>query len=1039
MRFLPIALVASFVALVAFPLQAQSPNGTINGLILDPSNKVITGADILVINDATGVKYSTKTNDDGIYVVTNLPPGPYRLQVSKVGFKTLIKPDIVLNVQDALSINFTLPVGAVFETLTIEAGAPLVNTESAAVGTVINRKFVETLPLNGRSFNTLLQLTPGVTIAPSSADNGSPGQFSISGQRTDSNNFTVDGVSANFGVSPGVGGLSQSGTGTAQAFSALGGTSSLVSVDALQEFRIETSSEAPEFGRSSGGQVILTTRSGTNDLHGGVFDYFRNTVMDANDWFAEAAGKDRAPEHHNDFGAFLGGPIAKDRTFYFLSYEGARLDVPQTGLDQVPSPYARSVASSALLPLLNAFPQPDDPAIVPGVYTSRFTGSFPNRATLDAASIRVDHTFNSHISIFGRYNYAPSDTDGRSANLYTLSTTTSRRVDTQTVTAGIALLISPHMSNEFRANYSTQNANLSSLLDSFGGAVPPSAATLDGGLNGSQTYAYFFPFDANIAASGPQGSNRSRQINFVDGLETTRGTHQLKFGADYRGIFLDVNPAHNSLTQTVTSVQDFVTTGQVDLSAETTVPAQLYSQALSLFAQDTWKVTPRLTMTYGVRWEWNPAPSARGRTTLTAWENTNSPSELKLAPSGTPLWDTSVGNFAPRFGIVYSLTKSGNFVLRAGGGTFYDLSVGSSAQLAVSFPNIASAQYAGVPAPITNGAQYLPVVSLNPPYSFVTGVTRELTLPRSYQWNLAVERSFGQKQALSTTYVGQAGRSLLRQQALFQPNSDFTNEFVLTGNDAFSNYHALQLQFRKTLASSFQALLSYTWSHSLDNSSSDQVIGLSGAVISAARDYASSDFDTRQSFSGAVSYAIPHAGGSQILSALTRDWSLEGLVVARTGFPFNAIVVGTSPDPGGIVRTRPDRIPGQPLWISARTAPGGKMLNYDPVAMIGAFQVPPTARQGTEGRNDIPGFGMTQVDVSISRKFPLWERLTLQFRADAFNIFNHPNFTNPLGYIQFGDFYLQSNQMLNQGLGGLSPIFQQGGPRSLQLSLRVAF
>ena len=218
MRFLPIALVASLVAVIAFPLLAQSPNGSINGLILDPTNKAITGADILVINDATGAKYSTKTNGEGIYVVPNLPPGPYRLQVAKVGFKTLIKPDIVLNVQDALSINFTLPVGAAFETLTVEAGAPLVNTESAAVGTVINRRFVETLPLNGRSFNTLLQLTPGVTIAPSSVDNGSPGQFSIAGQRTDSNNFTVDGVSANFGVSPGSSGLSQSGTGTAQAF-----------------------------------------------------------------------------------------------------------------------------------------------------------------------------------------------------------------------------------------------------------------------------------------------------------------------------------------------------------------------------------------------------------------------------------------------------------------------------------------------------------------------------------------------------------------------------------------------------------------------------------------------------------------------------------------------------------------------------------------------------------------------------------------------------------------------------------------------------
>jgi hypothetical protein len=1038
-RFPQITVVLLLVVGLALPLAAQSPNGTINGLVLDPSSRAITGADVLVINDATGVKHPTKTNDEGIYVVPNLPPGPYRLQVSKTGFKTLIKPDIVLNIQDALSINFTLPVGAAFDSVTVEAGAPLINTESAAVGTVINRKFVETLPLNGRSFNTLLQLTPGVTIAPSSADNGTPGQFSISGQRTDSNNFSIDGVSANFGVSPGVGGVSQSGTGSAQAFSALGGTSSLVSVDALQEFRIETSSEAPEFGRSSGGQVILTTRSGTNDLHGGVFEYFRNTVMDANDWFAKAAGKNRAPEHHNDFGAFLGGPIWKNRTFYFLSYEGAQLDVPQTGLDLVPSAYARSIAPSSLLPLLNAFPQPDDRTIMPGVYTSLFTGSYPNRATLDAGSIRVDHYLNNRVSIFARYNYAPSDTIGRNANLYTLSTATSRTVDTQTFTFGISLLANMNTTNVFRGNYSTQNANLSSSLDRFGGAIPPDAATLDGGLNASETYAYFFPFDANIAARGPQGRNRTRQINFVDDLETTKGAHQLKFGADYRGIFLDVNPAHNNLTQTVTSVQDFLTTGQVNLSAETAVPAQLYSQALSLFAQDTWKVTPRLTMTYGVRWEWNPAPSARGRTTLTAWQNTDTPSQIALAPLGTPLWNTTLANFAPRFGLVYSLTKKGDFVLRAGGGTFYDLSVGSSAQLAVSFPNIASAQYAGVSAPISNGAQYLPVVSLTPPYSFVTGVARNLKLPRSYQWNVALEKAFSQKQAISATYVGQAGRSLLREQALFQPNANFTGEFVLTGNDAFSNYQALQVQFRKTFVSSFQALLNYTWSHSLDNSSNDQVIGFSGTVISAGRDYASSDFDSRHSFSGAVSYSIPTAKGNKPVSSLTRDWSVEGMVVTRTGFPFNAIVVGTSPDPGGIVRTRPDRVPGQPLWIPAPTAAGGKMLNYDSVTMTGAFQVPSTTRQGTEGRNDIPGFGMTQVDLSISRKFPLWERLNLLFRADAFNVLNHPNFTNPLGYIQFGDFYLQSNQMLNQGLGGLSPIFQQGGPRSLQLSLRLSF
>ena len=231
---------------------------------------------MLVVNDATRVQYPGKTNQEGIYLVTGLPPGPYRVQVSKPGFKTIIKPDITLNVQDALAINFTLPLGAISEIVTIEGGAPLVNTESASVGTVIDRQFVESLPLNGRSFNTLLQLTPGVVIAPSSST--SPGQFSVAGQRTDSNNFTVDGVSANFGVGSG-GYLGNTGSGSTQSFSALGSTSSLVSVDALQEFRVETSSFAPEFGRAPGGQVFVpVTRRGTNHFHGEVFDYFREYI-----------------------------------------------------------------------------------------------------------------------------------------------------------------------------------------------------------------------------------------------------------------------------------------------------------------------------------------------------------------------------------------------------------------------------------------------------------------------------------------------------------------------------------------------------------------------------------------------------------------------------------------------------------------------------------------------------------------------------------------------------------------------------------------
>src|SRR6202041_3338 len=262
--------------LLACCLSGQSPNGIINGLVLDPTGGAVAGAEVRIVNDATGVQYIGKTNDEGIYVVTNLPPGTYRLQVSKIGFKSLIKPDIILNVQDLLAINFTLPLGAASETITVVGGAPLMNTESAAVSTVVDRQFAENLPMNGRSFQTLIELTPGVVITPSNAfDNG---QFSINGQRTSSNYWMVDGVSANLSASA----ISATGNGFAGAASSssvLGGTNSLVSVDALQEFRIQTSTYAPEFGRTPGGQISIVTRSGANQFHGTVFDYFRNDKL----------------------------------------------------------------------------------------------------------------------------------------------------------------------------------------------------------------------------------------------------------------------------------------------------------------------------------------------------------------------------------------------------------------------------------------------------------------------------------------------------------------------------------------------------------------------------------------------------------------------------------------------------------------------------------------------------------------------------------------------------------------------------------------
>ena len=1009
---------------------AQSESASVSGRVTDQDNLVMPNVEVEIKNADTGLSYTTKTNGDGFYSFPILTPGNYLMNVHRLQFRSVSVTGIVLHVQDSVSRNFVLQVGSADVSITVTADSLNVNTTDASVSTVVDRQFVESLPLNGRSFNTLLQLTPGVVIASNGGAVTSPGQFSIGGQRTSANNFTIDGASANFGVvandAPGA-----SGTGSAQAFSILGGTSSLVSVEALQEFRIETSSFAPEFGRSPGGQVILTTRSGTNDFHGGVYEYFRNDVMDANNWFSDAATPSiaKAPERHNDFGGFLGGPIWKNKTFFFLSYEGARLRLPQTALDQVPSVAARANVPTAIAPYLNAYPIPNGPVSADG-FTTQFTGAFSNSATLNAGSIRIDHTFNNRFSVFARYNDAPSELAQRNNSPNDLNLL---QATTRTLTLGFNAFLSSRMSNTFRANYSTQYASSTDSLDSFGGAVPPPSNLLLGSLSSQDNLAFVDFFGVGAYLNGPTARNSTKQLNFIDDLSLVVGTHQLKYGVDYRVLDLDTAPAQHTAAYISLGVQDFISSnGQVYLSPSTSNPAQLRSQSLSLYAQDSWKVSRRATLTYGIRWELAPAPAALGTTTLASWTNVNNPSEIALAPPGTAVWHTTYGNFAPRIGLAYALTDAGDFVLRAGGGLFYDLGVGGAASLVSYFPNVVTGNLNVVQLPVADLTPFLPVISTAPPYGTVQAFAPNLKSPVSYQWNIALEKSFAGKQVVSATYVGQAGRSLLRQTALFAPNPNITSDFLVTENDARSNYNALQVQYRRPLAARLQALLNYTWSHSLDNASDDEVVGLSNTVVSAASDYASSSFDVRNSFSGALIYSIPAAAKSGPLSVLTKDWSLNSVIVARSGFPFNAVVQNYSVDPGGEAITRPDLVSGQPIWIQNPTAPGGRALN--PLA----FSIPATPRQGTEGRNDIPGFGLTQVDLSLARKFSFSERLQLQFRADAFNVFNHPNFTNPQATLEYPS-SLQSNKTLNEGLGGLNPLFQEGGPRSLQLSLKLTF
>jgi len=343
---------AAFVlALLSFslpsPVFAQSTNGSLSGRVTDPSKAVVVDAKVVAVRADTNVRYEAATNATGDYVLTNLPPAVYRIEVEKNGFRKVIKPDVIVYVQDALALDFELTLGSVSAAVTVEAGAPLVNTQSPTVSTVIDRTFVENLPLNGRSFQTLIMLTPGVVVTPATfADQG---QFSVNGQRADANYFTVDGVSANFGVT-GYFPMMQTAGGALPALSATGGTNSLVSVDAMQEFRIQTSSFAPEFGRTPGGQISIATRSGTNAFHGSLFEYFRNDALDARDWFVNFNHLPKPEEHLNDFGGVVGGPVVKSKTFFFFSDERLRLYQPSSLQTAVPDAASRQRAPASIGP-----------------------------------------------------------------------------------------------------------------------------------------------------------------------------------------------------------------------------------------------------------------------------------------------------------------------------------------------------------------------------------------------------------------------------------------------------------------------------------------------------------------------------------------------------------------------------------------------------------------------------------------------------------------------------------------------------------------
>jgi hypothetical protein len=1051
------------------PLSAQSDSASISGTVVDRQGGLVPGAQVSVVSTDTNVTVDAKTNNAGVYNVPALKPGHYRMLVSKEGFKQIDLRDVTLNIQDSVNRNFTLDLGGTSETIVVNGNSGLnINTTDASVSTVVDRNFVETMPLNGRSFQSLILLAPGVVTnnPQSAAQAGFAGEFSVNGQRGDANYYTVDGVSANnAGNSSYISGAGSAGA--LPAATALGSTQAIVSVDALQEFRINTSTYSAEYGRQPGGQIQFETRSGTNEIHGTAFDYLRNTIFDANNWFNDFAHVMKPAERQNDFGGVLGGPLSipklysgKDRTFFFFSYEGLRLSQPQPAtISYVPTISLRNTASAALQPLLNAFPLPNctvaqDPQCVDdsveGLSPYLISASLPS--SLDAISVRVDHVVAPWLRLFFRY----SDTESSAVQSINTASygigTYSTEYSARSYTLGADATFGGTVSNQVRLHYSPGSGIQAQELTALGGATPVNIQGLQGLSSDQGSTNLFLGFTnefANLTQAHGFGTPQ-HQWNAVDTVGWVRGHHAFRAGADYRRTTSDLEDGDSSSSPGIdyfygspaSVLSNSIDDAYVGIYARQDVAFTNFSA----FVQDEWRAKSRLSLSLGLRWELNPPPAiVSGAPQRTLNGNFNDPASLALAPIGTPLYKTTYYNFAPRLGLAASLRDQPGreMILRVGGGVYYDTGQQFSALFGAGYgpgtgisTDYGSCCGTSVSFPLPTDLIDLPISnSLIPPYGYIKVVSQHLQLPYTYQWNTSLEQSLGSDQSVIIGYIGSNGRRLLEQDLinLASSNPDFTYAYRYR-NGLSSSYNALQAQYKRRLSHGLQALASYTWSHGLDFESVDQ------GLVPYQR--GNSDFDVRNNFTAALSNDLPSSYGDSWKRALFSKWGTDLRFTARSAFPVE--IEGpslTDPSTGKLYYGLLDYNSSVPLYLSEPDAPGGRVIN------AAAFSTPLPGQLGDAPRNFVRGFGEDEINLAVHREFPLNEQLHLLFRVEAFNLLNHPNFgaidancgNPPPGETCTNPTFGQAISTLASSLGGLTPIYQQGGPRSFQFALKLIF
>ena len=1028
-------------------LALAQDSSSLSGAIVDPSGAFIPGARLTLFEpDKRITKYGI-SNDAGLYTFDGLLAGTYSLTVTKEGFKQHRVERIRITIRDSRSLRIPLEVNpAATSSVTVTAQLEGLSTD-IATGNELEGKTVRDLPVNGRDVQSLVRLAPGVA-----ATNGPNGpEINSNGLRSNTNYYTVDGVSANTGVSAGGGGGGggplgmmmglTTGTGASTGQGTTGQSSNLISMDAMQEIRVQTTAFAPEFGRSPGAQVSISSRAGGNAFHGSVFGYFRNQRFNANDWFANQAGLDRAPMRQNNYGAVLGGRIVPNRTYFFASFESNNVLAPQTSFVPVPDDFVRLGAAANLRPYLNAFPRANGPSLGDGA--AQFTAAYSNPSEMKSASLRLDHTFNERHTGFLRYALTPSTGTRRGGGLSSVNTVS--RMDNQNYVFTSAWLWgrTEESTNDLRVNYTQSSARSESTMDNFGGAVPLAASTIypTGANSIDGTYSLQI-FGLGGYTIGQSAKNSQKQINVVDAYSRTSGMHQYKMGLDYRRLM----PTYISQPYAAAFTFNGLTGGADDIgyflsgTASNAIVTSSLGETYPVFSnfsaywQDTWRATDRTTLTWGLRWDVNPAPGVR-----------RGPKPLALNANGDgftqeeALYGTRWFNIAPRFGVAYQMDDTPNreMMFRGGVGVFYDIGYGGSTAAFGGAPYANLKQLTEVAFPLSLSDLAPPSMPPTEPYGQVSTADRNLLSPRVYQWQMTVERFFGRNESLEVGWTGSKGTRLLRQQTTPFFASGAADIIRQTTNGADSNYNGLNVQYRRRFSRNFQTQAAYTWSHAIDSASTD--FSPAGFALILGGDRANSNFDIRHNFNISGGYRLPGTQ-NRWLKPLFNHWWTDFVATARTGIPFDIQSQTASTDsddddrPRFLGQVRPD-YNGQPVYITDPNAPGGRRLNAN------AFAPPDGFGQGSLGRNSIRGFGMSQIDLTLRRDIAPREGLRLQLRLEAYNVMNHANFANPLpnegASLASSNFGVMS-RMLNSGLGGTS-VYSQGGPRTMQAVLRIEF